>query len=87
MEVNGLHIAIEKKAIKNMHLAVYPPDARVHVSVPDYLDDNDIRSFIISKWDWIESQRTKILNQPRQTEREYVSGETYYHLGSQYIES
>lgn len=84
MEVNGLHIAIEKKAIKNMHLAVYPPDARVHVSAPEYLDDNDIRSFIISKWDWIESQRTKILNQPRQTEREYVSGETYYHLGSQY---
>ena len=51
MELNGIEIVIERKNIKNLHLAVYPPDARVHVSSPEYLDDNDIRSFIISKWD------------------------------------
>ena len=84
MVINGITIAVEKKKIKNLHLAVYPPDARVHVSAPEYLDDNDIKSFIISKWDWVETQRKKILSQDRQTEREYVSGESYYHLGSAY---
>lgn len=84
MEIHGINIAVERKRIKNLHLAVYPPDARVHVSSPDYLEDNDIRSFIISKWDWVEAQRKKILSQDRQTEREYVSGESYYHLGSAY---
>lgn len=84
MELNGIEIAVERKNIKNLHLAVYPPDAHVHVSSPKYLDDNDIRSFIISKWDWIEEKRKEVLEQARQTERNYVSGETYYHLGQRY---
>ncbi len=84
MELNGIEIAVERKDIKNLHLAVYPPDAHVHVSSPKYLDDNDIRSFIISKWDWIEEKRKEVLEQARQTERNYISGETYYHLGQRY---
>lgn len=84
MEINGIHIAVERKNIKNLHLAVYPPDARVHVSAPAYLDDNDIRSFVISKWSWVETQRESILTQARQTEREYVTGESFYHLGARY---
>ena len=84
MELNGIEIAVERKDIKNLHLAVYPPDAHVHVSSPKYLDDNDIRSFVISKWDWIEDKRREVLEQARQTERNYISGETYYHLGQRY---
>lgn len=84
MKLNGIEIAVERKNIKNLHLAVYPPDAHVHVSSPKYLDDNDIRSFIISKWDWIEEKRREVLEQARQTERNYISGETYYHLGQRY---
>lgn len=84
MELNGIEIAVERKDIKNLHLAVYPPDARVHVSSPKYLDDNDVRSFIISKWDWIEEKRKEVLEQARQTERNYVTGETYYHFGQRY---
>jgi Predicted metal-dependent hydrolase len=84
MELNGIEIAVERKDIKNLHLAVYPPDARVHVSSPKYLDDNDVRSFIISKWEWIEEKRKEVLEQARQTERNYVTGETYYHFGQHY---
>lgn len=84
MIVNGIEVAVERKSIKNLHLAVYPPDARVHVSSPDYLADNDIRSFLLTKWDWVEQQREEILNQPRQTQRQYVTGESYYLLGVRY---
>lgn len=84
MEVNGIEVAVERKPIKNLHLAVYPPDARVHVSAPDYLADNDIRSFLLTKWDWVEEQRRSIQEQARQTERQYITGESHYVLGQRY---
>ena len=82
--LSGLTIEVERKRIKNMHLSVYPPDARVHLSMPDYLTDDDAKSFIIQKWDWIRLQREEVLTQPRQTERQYVSGESHYLFGRRY---
>ena len=32
MNVYDIEIEVERKPIKNLHLAVYPPDGRVHVS-------------------------------------------------------
>lgn len=84
MKINGITIDVERKPIKNIHLAVYPPDARVHVSSPDYLEENDIRSFVISKWEWVKKQISEILSQPRQTNREFITGETHYLLGIRY---
>ena len=46
MTVAGIQIEIERKKIKHTHLAVYPPDARVHVSAPEELDERDIRSYV-----------------------------------------
>lgn len=84
MNIEGLEIEVERKAIKNVHLSVYPPDGRVHISVPNDSSDKDIRFFIIDKWNWIEEQRRKIAEQPRQNEREYVNGETHYLFGQHY---
>ena len=67
-----------------MHLAVYPPDARVHISMPDYLTDDDARSFVLQKWEWLRTQIAEVLAQPRQTEREYVSGESHFLFGQRY---
>jgi len=85
MEIDGVSIQVERKPIKNMHLAVYPPDARVHLSLPDYLTDDDAYSYVVSKWEWVLKQRKAILEQPRQSEREYVSGENHYSLGVRYL--
>ena len=84
MLVNGLEIVVERKPIKNTHLAVYPPDARVHVSAPEHLSDGDIQSFVISKWEWLEKNRQEVLRQDRQEERKFVSGESHYLFGSRY---
>lgn len=85
MNIDGLEVEVERKPIKNMHLSVYPPDGRVHLSLPDYLTDDDARSYIVSKWTWIRKQQGEIAAQARQTEREYVSGENHYFFGSRYI--
>lgn len=84
MTIAGIQIEIERKKIKHTHLAVYPPDARVHVSAPEDLPDRDLRSFLASKIGWIRDQRKVVLAQPRQTRRQYVSGESVYCLGRRY---
>lgn len=84
MKIDDIHIDVEFKPIKNTHLSVYPPDGRVHVSAPDYLSDEDVRSYVISKWDWVLKQRQEIAEMPRQTERKYVSGENHYLFGKRY---
>jgi predicted metal-dependent hydrolase len=84
MIIDNIEIEVEYKSIKNTHLAVYPPDGRVHVSAPDYLGENDVRSYVLSKWDWILKQREAIANTARQTERLFVSGENHYLFGTRY---
>lgn len=84
MVVSGIEIAVERKAIKHTHLSVFPPDARVHVSAPLDLPEADLRSFLVSKVPWIRRQVAGVLAQPRQTRREYASGENVYFLGQRY---
>lgn len=84
MVVSGIEIAVERKAIKHTHLSVFPPDARVHVSAPLDLPEADLRSFLVSKVPWIRRQVAGVLAQPRQTRREYASGESVYLLGKRY---
>ena len=84
MIVGGIEIVVERKAIKHTHLSVFPPDARVHVSAPIDLPDADLRSFLVSKLPWMRKQIAAVLSQPRQSRREYESGEDIYLLGKRY---
>lgn len=82
--VQGLSVQIVRKAIKNLHLGVYPPHGRVRVAVPLAVSDEAVRLAVIGKLGWIKRQRAKFTAQPRQTEREMVSGESHYFLGTRY---
>lgn len=84
MIINGVEVEVTRKRIKHLHLAVYPPDGRVHVSAPSYLDERDIYLFVVSKWDWVSRQRAEIAGQARQEKRKYLSGESFYLLGHRY---
>ena len=82
IKVNNIAVEVEWKSIKNIHLTVYPPDVRVHISAPEAMSLDSVRLFIITKLEWIKKRIEMILNQSRQTEREYVSGENHYFKGS-----
>lgn len=82
--VNGLTVDIVRKDIKNLHLGVYPPDGRVRVAAPLIISDDAIRLAVIGKLGWIRRQREKFNAQPRQSEREVVSGESHYFQGRRY---
>lgn len=83
--ISDIQIEIIKKDIKNMHLSVLPPDGKVRVSAPNNLSDESIIMFVKTKLGWIKKQQEKFELQPRQSEREYVSGETLYVWGHQYF--
>jgi predicted metal-dependent hydrolase len=57
------------KAIKNVHLGVYPPTGRVRLAAPERLSIDTIRVFAISKRDWIKQQQTKLRAQERARHR------------------
>jgi predicted metal-dependent hydrolase len=84
MEISGIKIEVIKKKIKNMHLSVLPPLGRVRISAPIGTNDETIKLFAIKKIGWIKKQIQKYKNQPRQSEREYVSGESHYLWGRRY---
>src|SRR5258706_3140522 len=82
--VSGIRVQIVRKAIKNLHLGVYPPGGRVRVAAPLAVTDDAVRLAVVGKLGWIRRQRTKFQTQLRQSEREMVSGESHYFLGRRY---
>src|SRR6266581_3879761 len=84
IRVDGLPVEIVRKAIKNLHLGVYPPYGRVRVAAPLAVSDHAVRLAVIGKLRWIRKQQAKFAAQPRQSEREMVSGESHYFLGRRY---
>ena len=82
--VSGVRVSIVRKAIKNLHLAVYPPHGRVLVAAPLAVSDEAVRLAVIGKLGWIKRQQARFESQPRQSEREMVSGESHYFLGQRF---
>ena len=58
---------------------------RVRIAAPTKVDDDAVRLFAISKLSWIKKNQAKYINQERQTERKYVSGESHYFSGQRYL--
>lgn len=82
--VNGINIEVERKPIKHIHLSVYPPDGRVHISAPESIGEDRLRLFILSKWVWLMEKREKAVLHNIQPKRKYVSGEAHYYKGQLY---
>jgi predicted metal-dependent hydrolase len=56
----------------------------VHVSAPKQMTEDAVRLFVVGKLEWLAKRIDSILNQARQSEREYVSGENHYYKGIRY---
>ena len=82
--VSGIEVHVVRKAIKNLHLGVYPPAGRVRVAAPLVVSDSAVRLAIIGKLGWIKRQQARFHEQQRQSAREMVSGESHYFLGRRY---
>ncbi len=84
LTVSGIDVQVVRKAIKNLHLAVYPPNGHVRVAVPEHVSDDNVRLAVVAKLSWIKKQQQDFKDQPRQSERQYISGECHYFFGRPY---
>ncbi|MBA3704093.1 MAG: M48 family metallopeptidase [Rubrobacteraceae bacterium] len=84
IEVSGIRVEVVRKPIKNLHLSVHPPDGHVRVSAPSHMDDEAVRLAVVSKLSWIRRHQKTFADQPRQSQREMISGESHYFLGRCY---
>lgn len=82
--VSGIAVDVVRKDIKNLHLGVYPPHGRVRVAAPLVVSDEAVRLAVVDKLGWIRRQKAKFAEQPRQSQRAMVSGESHYVLGRRY---
>lgn len=61
------------------------PSMEVVVKYPEECSEDEVRDFLKRKYRWLKKQLTYFEKfQMKQTEREYISGESYWYLGRQY---
>lgn len=83
-DVRGTRIEVVRKDIRNLHVGVYPPSGRVRVAAPRHLDDSAVRLAVVTRIGWIRRQQASFERQERQSEREFVTGESHYVEGRRY---
>ena len=82
--VSGIPVQVMRKSIKNLHLSVCPPDGHVRLAVPLHMTDDNVRLAVVTRLSWIKKQQANFQAQPRQSEREIVTGESHYVFGKRY---
>jgi predicted metal-dependent hydrolase len=85
IRLGDLAVDVVRKDIKNVHLGVYPPNGRVRIAAPKRMSLDTIRVFAISKLPWIRQQQNKLIEQERETPREYLNRESHYFWGKRYL--
>lgn len=83
--ISGIKIDVVRKAIKNIHLAIYPPIGRVRIAVPLKTNEDTIRLYAISKLGWIKQNQRKFDGQERISPREYKQRESHYFQGKRLL--
>lgn len=80
-----IEFTVQRKNVKNVNLNI-KPDMSIEISANERVPLSFIQDFVKSKSSWILNNVKGFENvQPyRQSEREYVSGESFRYLGKQY---
>jgi len=84
LTVSGIRVEVVRKDIMNLHLGVLPPNGRVRISVPMHIDDDAARLAVVNKLSWVKKQIAGFERQPRLSEPEAVSGESWYVFGQRF---
>ena len=85
IQLGEIAIRVTRKAIKNVHLSVHPPDGRVTLAAPTGTRLEVARAYAISRLGWIRQQQQKLVNQARETPREFIERESHYLWGRRYL--
>lgn len=79
--IGGTPVEVCWKAIKNLHVGVYPPEGQVRVAAPLSVSLDAVKLAVLTRMDWVRRKQAQFLAQERQTHRQYISGETHFVFG------
>ena len=82
--IENITLTLERKNIKRMYLRILPPHGEVKVSAPNFLSDEEIASFVISKKDWILKKQKYIRENDIKPPLKYDNGEKHQLWGHEY---
>jgi len=85
IQLGEIAIRVTRKAIKNVHLSVHPPDGRVTLATPTDTRLEVARAYAISRLNWIRQQQKMLKTQARETPREFIERESHYLWGRRYL--
>lgn len=60
LEVEGLTVTVQRKAVKYMRLRIREPEGSLHVSAPLRVSDHELHRFVQSKRAWIERHQARV---------------------------
>ncbi|MBN2332431.1 MAG: M48 family metallopeptidase [Deltaproteobacteria bacterium] len=84
IEVSGIPIEVVRKKVKHLHLAVYPIEGRVRLTVPLRVSDAAVRLAVTAKLDWIKRKQAEFAERPRPLPHKMAAGEHHYFFGQPY---
>ncbi|MFM2035010.1 MAG: hypothetical protein RL459_275 [Pseudomonadota bacterium] len=85
IQLGGITVVMECKAIKNVHLTVHPPDGRVSLVAPMGTRLEVARAYAISKLGWIRQQQARLSAQAREAPRQLVDRESHDVWGRRHL--
>lgn len=85
IQIGEISVQVTRKAIKNVHLSVHPPDGRVTLVAPTTTRLDVARAYAISKLGWIRNQQEKLRNQARETPRKFIERESHFIWGRRHL--
>ena len=84
-QIGEISIQVTRKAIKNVHLSVHPPDGRVTLAAPTTTRLDVARAYAISRLGWIREQQEKLRSQARETPRQFIERESHFIWGRRHL--
>lgn len=85
IDIGDISIAVTRKAVKNVHLSVHPPDGHVTLVAPTSTRLEVARAYAIAKLAWIRKQQTALRMQLREPARQFVGRESHYLWGRRHL--
>jgi len=85
IKIGDLIIELTRKDVKHVHLSVHPPAGRVTLVAPSTTRLEVARAYAVSKLAWIRNQQAKLLDQARESPRQFVERESHYLWGRRYL--
>lgn len=85
IRIAGVEVRVVRKDVRNLHLSVLPPDGKVRITAPMWMDSDAVRLFAIGKLGWIRRQQGKMRAQERESDRDYVQRESHHVWGQRYL--